>query len=356
MRLRLIRSFDIPAYNNKNEVASFEFIFQDKEGDRVHASARCHAMNFFKAKPIEGHHYALKNFVVLGNRSKFKTTAHPYKISFLRKTKIEEIFDEKFPHIYNLIGYKRTRKVLNFFFLREEKCWNSYSKSGFVQLYKLLLTTLGAHVLQANIMLGASAGREAPRSYYQNQRMPLERQGGGAQSHEEDMDIGYEDNNRVTQTFEGLEQRFLDDIMKLSREQTDAEDAENARHREWKLNLYLRINAINKQHEEQLFALRARHATRRDEFLRRESQARQQQYQQMVMEPYPTNNNIGPSDLRGYNPVDASAGEPHHGYNSESYDAYRERSRFPGNVRDHGHDSKVPYPKGRAYEPGSRFY
>ncbi|KAL6532693.1 hypothetical protein OROGR_013653 [Orobanche gracilis] len=31
MRLRLIRSFDVPAYNNKNEVASFEFIFQDKE-------------------------------------------------------------------------------------------------------------------------------------------------------------------------------------------------------------------------------------------------------------------------------------------------------------------------------------
>lgn len=82
-------------------------------------------------------------------------------------------------------------------------------------------------------------GREAPRSYYQSQqrldpRMPLERQGGGdhrSQHHEEDMDIGYED-NRVPQTFEGLEQGFLDDIMKLSKEQTDAEDAENARHRE----------------------------------------------------------------------------------------------------------------------------
>ncbi|KAL6498107.1 hypothetical protein OROGR_028504 [Orobanche gracilis] len=35
MRLSLIRSFEVPAYNNKNEVASFEFIFQDKEGDRM---------------------------------------------------------------------------------------------------------------------------------------------------------------------------------------------------------------------------------------------------------------------------------------------------------------------------------
>ncbi|KAL6551274.1 hypothetical protein OROMI_021762 [Orobanche minor] len=108
MRLRLIRSFAVPAYNNKNEVASFEFIFQDKEGDRVHASARGHAINLFKVKPVEGHLYALKDFVVLENRSKFKTTAHPYKINFLRKTKMEEIFDEKFPEtIYNLKSFNQ---------------------------------------------------------------------------------------------------------------------------------------------------------------------------------------------------------------------------------------------------------
>ncbi|KAL6561539.1 hypothetical protein OROMI_017140 [Orobanche minor] len=111
MRLRLIRSFDIPAYNNKNEVASFEFIFQDKEGDRVHASARGHEMIFLKAKPVEGHLYALKDFIVLENRSKFKTTTHPYKINFLRKTKIEEIFDEKIPEtIYNLKSFSQLEK------------------------------------------------------------------------------------------------------------------------------------------------------------------------------------------------------------------------------------------------------
>ncbi|KAL6558682.1 hypothetical protein OROMI_019032 [Orobanche minor] len=31
MRLHLVRSFDVAAYNNKNKIASFEFIFQDKE-------------------------------------------------------------------------------------------------------------------------------------------------------------------------------------------------------------------------------------------------------------------------------------------------------------------------------------
>lgn len=52
-----------------------------------------------------------------------------------------------------------------------------------------------------------------------------------AQAHEEDMEIGYED-NALPQTFEGLEQKFIQDIMKLTKEQQDAEDTENARHRE----------------------------------------------------------------------------------------------------------------------------
>ncbi|KAL0436236.1 UNVERIFIED_CONTAM: hypothetical protein Sradi_0331500 [Sesamum radiatum] len=234
----------------------------------------------------------------------------------------------------------------------------------------------------------------------------MERQSHGdprSQPQEEDMDIGYED-NRVLHTFEGLEQRFFDDIMKLSKEQIDAEDAENARHRERKgsgpfiteqkcqLNVvwYIgvsgifacsvcfhnflfivlekeggvsllmclvdvlvdvqRINAINAQYQEQLVALRARHAGRREEFLWRESQARQQQYRQIVMEQYP------PSDPRGFNAEAASAQEPNRAYNSDSYDSYRERGRFPGNARDHGYEPKIPYTRGRAYDTGSRYY
>ncbi|KAL0437088.1 UNVERIFIED_CONTAM: hypothetical protein Sradi_0416700 [Sesamum radiatum] len=181
--------------------------------------------------------------------------------------------------------------------------------------------------------------------------MPLEKQGGGdprSQPHEEDMDIGYEDNH-VLQTFDGLEQRFLDDIMKLSKEQIDAEDAENARHRE-------RLNLINAQYEEQLGALRARHASQREEFLRMESQARHQQYQQITMEQHP-NSGMGPNDPpRGYNAGSPPTGEPHRAYNSDYYDSYRERGRFPGNSRDHGFEPKVPYPRGRAYNSGSRYY
>ena len=45
------------------------------------------------------------------------------------------------------------------------------------------------------------------------------------------MEVGYEQ-NLLSQTLEGLEEKFLDDIMKLAKEQNDAKDAENIRHRE----------------------------------------------------------------------------------------------------------------------------
>lgn len=51
------------------------------------------------------------------------------------------------------------------------------------------------------------------------------------QVHEEDMEIGYEDNPSPL-SFEGLEHKFLDEITKLVKEQSDAEDVENTRHRE----------------------------------------------------------------------------------------------------------------------------
>lgn len=75
-------------------------------------------------------------------------------------------------------------------------------------------------------------------SFYQGQRsdakVALEKQSNNdprPQSHEEDMDIGYED-NPLSKTFESIDKKFYDDLLKLAKEQADAEDAENARHRE----------------------------------------------------------------------------------------------------------------------------
>ncbi|KAF3439488.1 hypothetical protein FNV43_RR17766 [Rhamnella rubrinervis] len=208
----------------------------------------------------------------------------------------------------------------------------------------------------ASHMLNKCQDGDTTRSYFQGQRtdpkLALEKQSNNdtrSQSLNEDMDIGYED-NPISQTFEGLEQKFYDDILKLAKEQNNAEDAENARHRE-------KINAINIQYEEQLAALRARHASRRDDFLRRESNARQHRYQEAIVDHYP-NSSIGPNDPRGYRGIVASPSVPdtQRGYDTEQYDSYRERARFLGASRDHGFEPRGTYPGGRVYDTGSRYY
>lgn len=62
----------------------------------------------------------------------------------------------------------------------------------------------------------------------------MEKQGSDIRTqpqHQENPKTGY-DNNRGVQTFEGLEQKFMDDITRLAKDQIEAEDAEIARHRE----------------------------------------------------------------------------------------------------------------------------
>lgn len=95
------------------------------------------------------------------------------------------------------------------------------------------------------------AGGDASRPFYQSQRpdskLGLEKQVNidpRSQPHEEEMDIGYEEKT-LSPTFEGLEEKFLDDIMKLTKEQTDAEDAEIARHREVLLNLRIAFHCLS---------------------------------------------------------------------------------------------------------------
>ncbi|XVF69308.1 hypothetical protein PTKIN_Ptkin11bG0070500 [Pterospermum kingtungense] len=202
---------------------------------------------------------------------------------------------------------------------------------------------------------------DGSRTYFQGARpdskLSLEEQNADPRSRplDENMEAGYEQ-NLLSESLEGLEKKFLDGIMKLAKEQNDAEDAENTRHRE-------KINAINTQYQEQLAALRARHANRRDEFLRKESLARQQQYQQAMMDQYPRGslasaNSIPSGNPHGYNGVSGAAavGDVHRGYNSENFNSYRERSRFLGGARGHDFEPRDSYPKGRVYDSGSRYY
>ncbi|KAG6570459.1 hypothetical protein SDJN03_29374, partial [Cucurbita argyrosperma subsp. sororia] len=146
--------------------------------------------------------------------------------------------------------------------------------------------------------LNIGQGGDLRRSYFQGQRpnpkLVLEKGSNSDlrfQSHGKNMESRFGD-GLLPQNFDGLEQKFIDDIINFSKEQSDAEDEENARHRE-------RIIAINSQYEEQLAALRAQHAGRRDELLRRESSARHHQYQKGIRDHYP-NGGIGPENELGF--------------------------------------------------------
>lgn len=90
-------------------------------------------------------------------------------------------------------------------------------------------------------------GSDASRSLIQGQRPDSNEKLGGknprARVQDDDMELGYED-NVLPETFEGLEQRFIQDIMKLTKEHQDAEDTENARHREVSSTVNLRKQHI----------------------------------------------------------------------------------------------------------------
>ncbi|KAH9322652.1 hypothetical protein KI387_017291 [Taxus chinensis] len=174
--------------------------------------------------------------------------------------------------------------------------------------------------------------------------------------HEQQMEAAYQDPS-IPQTLELLEQKFMDEIMKLSKEHNDAEDEENTRHQE-------RTREINFQYQEKLRAMRAQQAKYREEFLRREAQMRQQKYQQAALGQL-QHNPGGPINAFNENMHEphghgAGLGEGHPGYPG-GYDSYRDRAAFYGNAghpfnRNQGYDARGPYPGGRVYDSAPRFY
>lgn len=213
-------------------------------------------------------------------------------------------------------------------------------------------------------------GGDASRLFYPGQRtdskLGFDKQASKdprSQPHEQDMDIGYED-NPLQPTFEGLMQKFHEEIMKLNKEQYEAEDTENARHRE-------KLGEINIQYQEKLTALRVQHASRRDDFLLRESKTRQNQYQQAGMSQY--QNPTGPSESHGYGGAATAAAvaaaeaadtrrtfaveaaDARRTLGAGQYDSYRERAQYLEGARNQGFESRGPYPGGRSYN-SARYY
>ncbi|KZV23276.1 hypothetical protein F511_02177 [Dorcoceras hygrometricum] len=110
LKLRLVRCYELAAYG-KNGDFTLECVLHDKEGDRIHASVKKPVLD--RVKPIlkEGHLFAIKNIIVAENRMKYKTTASKYKINFITKTHVCEIFDDSFPSM--MFDFKSFTNVKN---------------------------------------------------------------------------------------------------------------------------------------------------------------------------------------------------------------------------------------------------
>ncbi|KAK2971314.1 hypothetical protein RJ640_001340 [Escallonia rubra] len=210
---------------------------------------------------------------------------------------------------------------------------------------------LGLRVGQWRHFMRLSAGRgNAAQTRYQGRtldaKVELEKQAKNDprfQSYEEDMEVGYEDKPSVL-TFEGLELKFQDEILKLVKEHSDAEDAETSRHRE-------KIIEINTQYLEKLSLLRARQANRRDEYLCKETRVRLDQYQQAELRNHTAQ--TGPNDLCGYG--GAAVSDRSRSY-YDQHDSHREPPPFLGRGRGLGSEGRVPYPQGRVYNnAGARY-
>ncbi|XP_031505569.1 uncharacterized protein LOC116267801 [Nymphaea colorata] len=208
--------------------------------------------------------------------------------------------------------------------------------------------------------LGSHLYREGPENInsYQGQKSDLNSVMEKAPSntdtrasdhHEQDMEIGYEE-AQLPETLEALDQKFMDETLRLTTEQQDAEKEESARHLK-------RMREIDEQYQAKLSTIWARHRNQLEDLIRREAQLRHQQYQHAARSQY-QHGSVGAGDLHGYG---ASFGDGPQGYPTRAYDAYRERMQSYGNAshphpRNPAYDVRGPYPGGRIYDTNPRYY
>lgn len=168
----------------------------------------------------------------------------------------------------------------------------------------------------------------------------------------QEMDVGFADQS-LPKSLEALEHKLMDEVMTLIKDQNDAEDEENARHREC-------TREIHEQYQAKIVALRTQHAKRREEFFRHELLSRVGQHQQPVLSKQYHETAGGPmlghDDHRGYG---TGLGEGHQVYPG-GYESRRDEMQYYGNPphsynRNQGYDIREPYPGSRMYDSAQRY-
>ncbi|KAL3641485.1 hypothetical protein CASFOL_016453 [Castilleja foliolosa] len=106
VKARVVRTYFQPKFNYPEELEKFEMILHDEQGDRIHASIRIDLYQDLKTDIQEGQVYKFKNFVVMDNKARTRTTSNEHKLYFLKNTHVVK-YEESFPQLmYNFIDFE----------------------------------------------------------------------------------------------------------------------------------------------------------------------------------------------------------------------------------------------------------
>ncbi|XP_045824285.1 uncharacterized protein LOC123916785 isoform X2 [Trifolium pratense] len=88
-KVRILRLWNVYSFAKPNQLNSIEMVLIDEKGYKIHATVPPHLLNLFRFKLNEGDVYRLFYFKVHKVSGVYRTTRHPYKLSFHKKTKVQ---------------------------------------------------------------------------------------------------------------------------------------------------------------------------------------------------------------------------------------------------------------------------
>ncbi|KAL2934661.1 Replication factor A protein 1, partial [Bienertia sinuspersici] len=115
IKVRIIRLWEVPNYNNPNVVDSIELALVDEKRSRIQASIRKTIMqrshNCFSNTVKEGSCRIIAKFGLISNIGKHRATNHSYKLNFFFKTVVKECEDVQIPlHGLNYTSFAQILK------------------------------------------------------------------------------------------------------------------------------------------------------------------------------------------------------------------------------------------------------
>ncbi|KAL2926263.1 Replication factor A protein 1, partial [Bienertia sinuspersici] len=107
IKVKIIRLWEVPNYNNQNVVDSIELVLVDEKGSRIQASIMQRFSNALK----EGSCRIIAKFALISNIGKHRAANHSYKLNFFFKTVVKECEDVQIPlHGLNFTSFAQILK------------------------------------------------------------------------------------------------------------------------------------------------------------------------------------------------------------------------------------------------------